>query len=760
MLDHLRQIVQDVSAAKDIQSTLDIIVARVKDAMQTEVCTVYLYDKNTDRYVFMATEGLNKQAQGRLSLTRDQGLVGLVASREEPINLDDAASHRAYKLLPDIGEEEFNAFLGTPIIHHREVLGVLVVQQRQRRKFDESEEAFLITVAAQLAGVIAHAKVVGAITPFERTGNQQNNDVRFRGIACANGIGMAEAVIINPSADLTAIPERRCENPEQEIAFFHKSLATVKTDMQSLRDRFAERLAKQETALFDVYLQMLDDNALGGEIEVRIEQGLSAASAVSEVVLSHIATFEGMDDPYLRERAIDIKDLGQRLMAYLQRVEHQHYDFESPRILIAEELTASILAEVPKGMLAGIATVRGTSNSHVAILARSMGIPTVMGLKSLPLKKLHEKALIIDGYNGELIANASDATCQRYENFQQEERLVDRGLEQYKDLPCKTTDGQEISLQVNAGIISDAERALSLGAEGVGLYRTEIQFLISERFPSEEEQRVAYRRQLEAFHPRPVTMRCLDIGGDKALPYFPIEESNPFLGWRGMRVTLDHPEIFIVQIRAMLKANANLGNLQILLPMVTQLSELGDARNLIMRAHSELVQEIPNLPLPKIGVMVEVPSAVYQIDTFARCCDFISLGSNDLTQYLLAVDRNNPRVSTLYNHYHPAVLQACYQVAQACNHAEIPSSICGELAADPAAAVLLMAMGFNSLSMSSSNLLRVKSLLRFITMDDAKRLLRGVLKLDNAQDIQDYLQRNLEDIAITPLFQGVREQSK
>ncbi len=756
MLDSLRQIVQDVSAAKDVQSALDIIVARVREAVHTEVCTVYLYDKQSDRYVFMATEGLNKQAQGRLSLARDQGLVGLVAKREEPINLDDAASHRAYKLLPDIGEEEFNAFLGTPIIHHREVLGVLVIQQRERRKFDESEEAFLVTVAAQLAGVIAHAQAVGSITPFDRhRANEQ--DIHFKGIPCAPGIAIADTLLINPRADLSAVPERRCDDIDQEVAFFTDCLNTVKVDIAALRERFSAHLARQEAALFDVYLQMLDDNALGGEIISRIRQGLSAQTAVADVVSSHIDTFQRMDDAYLKERAVDVKDLGQRILGYLQRAKPQQYEFDQPRIIMGDELTASLLAEISRDNIAGIITKQGSSNSHVAILARSMGIPTVMGLKHLPLKRLDGKTVILDGYNGELIANASDATKTRFDNFRSEEILVDRGLEQFKTLPCCTTDGHAISLQVNAGIVSDPLRSLDRGAEGVGLYRTEIQFLVSDRFPSEEEQRQVYRKQLEAFYPKPVTMRCLDIGGDKALPYFPIEESNPFLGWRGLRVTLDHPEIFIVQIRAMLTANHGLGNLKILLPMVTQLSELEDARTLIQRAHSELAQELPGLVMPQIGIMVEVPSAVYQADLFARRCDFISLGSNDLTQYLLAVDRNNPRVSNLYNHYHPAVLKACAEVARACRQANIPVSICGELAGDPAAAVLLMAMGFDTLSMSSANLLRVKSLIRFITLADAERLLNGVLKLDNAKDIQDYLKRNLQDIAITPLFQGVRE---
>ncbi|NRB37741.1 MAG: phosphoenolpyruvate--protein phosphotransferase [Pseudomonadales bacterium] len=754
MLETLRHIVQEVSAAEDVQSALDVIVSRVKEAMKTEVCSVYLRDKNSDRLVFMATDGLNKQAEGRLSLAKDQGLVGLVAKREEPINLDHASDHPAYKYLPDTGEEAFESFMGSPIIHHREVLGVLVVQQSKSRKFDELEESFLVTIAAQLAGVIAAAQVTGAIQPFKHASFQKN--IQFKGSAGAPGVSVATGVVIHHASDLQAVPDKSCENIEEEVDFFRDCLEQVRQDIARLQEKFVKRIAKQEAALFNVYLQMLDDSAIGDEIIKKIvEDRRCAQSALADVIMSHVRNFELMDDAYLRERAVDVKDMGLRILAYLQEAEPTKHEYDEPVILIGEELTASMLGEVPRDKLVGLVSVKGSNNSHVAILARSMNIPTVMGVEGLPIHKLNGLPLIVDGYHGHVIANASDNIRQRYLDFQEEEKLVNKGLELLRDLPCETLDKYRLPLLVNTGLMTDVMRSLEQGAEGVGLFRSEIPFLLNDGFPSEEEQRDIYRTHLEVFYPRPVTMRSLDIGGDKSLPYFPIKEENPFLGWRGIRVTLDHPEIFLVQIRAMLKANEGLGNLQILLPMISGVGELEESLELIHRAHNELLLDGLETPLPKIGVMIEVPSAVYQMRDLAKRADFFSVGSNDLTQYLLAVDRNNSRVSRLYSHYHPAVLRACYIVAQEAKKAGKPVSICGEAAGDPIAAVLFLAMGFDALSMGAANIPRVKSMIRFIEYPHAKKILNAVLSLDNTQDIEDYLHRNLHDISITPVLKPI-----
>jgi phosphotransferase system enzyme I (PtsP) len=313
-----------------------------------------------------------------------------------------------------------------------------------------------------------------------------------------------------------------------------------------------------------------------------------------------------------------------------------------------------------------------------------------------------------------------------------------------------------VPVWVNTGLMADVARSLDRGAEGVGLYRTEVPFLLRERFPSEEEQRAIYREQLEAFAPMPVTMRTLDIGGDKSLPYFPIEEDNPFLGWRGIRITLDHPELFLVQVRAMMKANAGLNNLRIMLPMISSVPELEEALELLYRAHDELVEELGfELELPKVGVMVEVPAAVYQARELARRVDFLSVGSNDLTQYLLAVDRNNARVADLYHAFHPAVLRALKSVVED-GHAENKTvGICGELAGDPGAAILLIAMGYDVLSMNATNLPKVKAVIRNISYQQAGEILEEAMSLDSSRHVEEMLEDKLNQAGVKRILRPV-----
>lgn len=755
MLESLRSIVQEVNAADDLQSVLDVTVAQVKSTMGTEVCSIYLREPTLHRFIFSATEGLNKSFVGRISMASDEGLVGQVAQREEPINLEDAESHPSFLYMPGIGEERFSSFLGVPIIHQREVLGVLIVQQQQRRRFDEEEEAFLVTVSAQLAGVIAHAQATGSIVSREE-GQERPKSAKFRGIPGAPGIAIGHSVVASLPADLHSVPNRRCENVADELAYFHRCLQAVRDEMKQLGEKLASRLAPQERALFDVYVRMLDDNALASEVDERINRGEWAQGAWSAVILKHVRSFGVMEDPYLKERASDVKDLGRRVLASLQASNPAPVTYPDRTILVGEELTAAMLGEVPQEKLVGLVSVRGSGNSHVAILARSMGIPTVMGAVDFPYTKLEGSELVVDGYNGHVYFNPSPELYHRFQVISEEEAELAKGLEQLKDLPCVTTDDHRVPLWVNTGLQSDIARSLDRGAEGVGLYRTEVPFLLRERFPSEEEQRKIYREQLEAFAPMQVTMRTLDVGGDKSLSYFPIEEDNPFLGWRGIRVTLDHPEIFLVQVRAMMKANAGLNNLRIMLPMISSVPELEEALELIYRAHDELVEELGfELELPAIGVMVEVPSAVYQAREFARRVSFLSVGSNDLTQYLLAVDRNNSRVADLYQAFHPAVLQALQKVATDCHMESTQVGICGEMAGDPAAAILLIAMGYDVLSMNATNLPRVKSVIRNISLQQAQAWLGQALVLESADEVREYMEAALSSAGSSRLVRPV-----
>lgn len=751
MLKVLKRIVQDVTAASHLSDALGVLVRHINKAINAEAVSVYLIDSKNAEYVLIATEGLNPQAQFRVRIGLDQGLIGLIGRREEPINLKDALLHPEFYHSPLLGEGHLNAFLGVPIIQHRKLYGVLVVQQAESRAFDDEEESFLITLAAQLGGIIAHADATGELAQLTLPKSLglaavEAAPVALVGVGSVPGIGIGTAVVVYPPADIDAVPHRVVEDLEEEIQVFYRALEATREDMQRLSKRMKSTVAEEELALFDVYVRILDDDSLGIEVEQAIrEEQLSAQVALATVIKKHIAQFEGMEDDYLRERASDFRDLGRRVLAELQRSQKEEISYPKRTILVGEDITAAALAEVPEGHLAAVVSARGSNNSHVAILGRALGVPTVMGVRGLKLETLSRRALIVDGYYGQVYVSPSKSVLSEFKQLAQEEQELNQSLVSLRDKPAETTDNYRVSLQVNTGLAMDAGLSMSVGAEGVGLYRSEVPFMSRDHFPSEDEQTIIYRQILKAFAPRLVTMRTLDIGGDKTLPYFPVEEDNPYLGWRGIRITLDHPDVFLIQVRAMMRASEELNNLRIMLPMITNLSEVEEAIYLINQAFHELLEEGCAIEKPKIGVMIEVPAAAYLAREMAKRVDFLSVGSNDLTQYLLAVDRNNARVAGLYDALHPAMLRLLLKVVEGGHAAGVEVSICGEMASDPLAVILLIAMGFDTLSMNSAGLPRVKWIIRNFAIANARKILAEVLELEHPGEIRFHLQKALEE---------------
>ncbi len=730
-LDTLRRIVQEINASTSLHESLDIMVNHVAEAMHVDVCSIYLLDERNQRYLLMASKGLNPDSVGHVSLHTSEGLVGLVGQREEIVNLDNAPKHERFMYLPETGEEIYNSFLGVPVMYRRKVMGVLVVQNKESQDFSEAAESFLVTLCAQLSGVIAHAHAVGNIDVFRKPSNLPAYKT-FQGVPGSGGIALGRAVILYPPADLAAVPDREADDISEELELLDRALTSVRDEIKSLDDKMQDALMAEERALFSVFLRMLDENALPAEIKEQIRDGNWAQGAVRIVIDNHIDLFEQMEDDYLRERAADLKDLGRRILAYLQEADSSHRELTDESILIGEEISTAALVELPVDKIAAIVTTEGAMNSHMVIVARALGIPTVVGVTELPINTLDDVEMIVDAHQGRVFINPPRRLRSRYKEIQKEEELIAKDLKQYETKDAITPDGMAVKLFVNTGLMIDVVRGVQRGAKGVGLYRSEIPFMLRDRFPGEEEQRAIYRQQLSHFANKPVVMRTLDIGADKDLPYFSIEEENSALGWRGIRFTLDHPEIFSSQIRAMLKASIGLNNLHILLPMVTSVSEVEEALYLLERDWVAVQEEEQvKITKPKIGIMVEVPSVLLQIEEFAELVDFFSVGSNDLTQYLLAVDRNNPRVANVYSHFHPAVLRALTRLVKECHKYNKPVSICGEMAGDPLSAILLMAMGFNTLSMSSSNILRVRKAICHIPMTDAVELLDRALKMSN-----------------------------
>jgi phosphotransferase system enzyme I (PtsP) len=756
MLTILRQIIQEVSGAEDFKEALEMMVKRIANALATQACSIFLLDRHRGEYVLVATQGLNPNAVGKVRVPLDKGLIGLVGEREEPINLDDAAKHPHFLHVEEIREEIYRAFLGVPMIYHRQVLGVLVVQQEEQRRYDESEEAFLVTLATQLAAIIAHADATGALTKLFEDSKEKPSELVYAGVPGAPGIGMGTGVVIYIPYDLDSVPDREPDDVEAEIQLLNEAFATVREDLRLMEERLYPSLPAEERALFTVYQRILDSSDLGKEVAEYIAAGNWAPGALRESIQNHVRLLESLDNEYMRERSADIKDLGLRVLACLQKNTRSTPRYSEKTILIGESLTPADLAEVPEGCLAGVISVRGSANSHVAILARAMKVPTIMGVSEAPIHELQDKELIVDGYYGQVHVSPAANLCAEFSRLIQEEQKLDATLEKVRDLPAMTKDGYRMGLMVNAGLGADISLSLAAGAEGVGLYRTEIPFLMRDRFPSAEEQRIIYRQLLASFAPRPVIIRTLDVGGDKPLPYFPIKEDNPFLGWRGIRITLDHPEIFLAQVRAMMRASEGLDNMRIMLPMITDISEVDEALRLMRKAYAEVCEGGCNIDMPQVGVMIEVPSAVYQARALAKRVDFLSVGSNDLTQYILAVDRNNTRVANLYDSLHPAVLRALIQVVESGHQEGKHVSICGEMAGDPVAIILLLAMGFDSLSMNASSVGRVRWIIRHITKKKAARLLHEVLGMENAVMIRCHMELALERAGMGNLIRAGR----
>ena len=749
VLDNLRRITQELSDATSLDAALDIVVHRVKECLAVDVCSVYLSDASGANCILMATDGLDPKAVGRIQLGQREGLVSMVLESGQPFGTSNAQQHPRFRYFPEYGEEAYHAFLGVPIVRYRRVLGVLAVRQTNDRTFTDAEEAFLLTVAGELAGLI-HSSTAGA--PKLSGQETARAPMVLTGIKAAPGAGVGMAVLPSPAAELESVPDRGIEDPATEEAVFRQAVAAVQLELRASGERMAARVPTEAHAMFQVYAALLDDEEMFADTIERIRAGNWAPGALRATIADHARAFEKMDAPYLRARAEDIRGLGRRVMLRLQSRAVSPGQYPEHCVLVGEEISIARIADVPIERLAGIVCTRGSPFSHAAILARTLRIPAVMDIGNVPIARLEGRQLLVDGYQGRVFVEPSPAVLDEFERLIKREKDQTKELEVLRDSPAETPDGARISLQANAGLLSDLVPALEVGAEGIGLYRTEFTFMVHDAFPDEDAQTRVYAGVLAAFAPRPVTMRTLDVGGDKALPYFPVAEDNALLGWRGIRLTLDNPGIFLIQLRAMLRANAMHGNLQLLLPMISTCGEVDQARELMKRAFGELVQSGQSARQPPLGVMLEVPAAILQISDLAKRVDFFSIGTNDLTQYLLAVDRNNARVAGRYDSLHPAVLRAIDHAVGRARDLGKPLSVCGEMAGEPESAILLMGMGVETLSMASPSLPRVKLALRTFTRQHARELSAEALRAEDAATVHRILVDAFERAGLSSLL--------
>jgi phosphotransferase system enzyme I (PtsP) len=631
-------------------------------------------------------------------------------------------------------------------------MGVLIVQRMEADVFTENESSFLVTIAAQLAGVINHAAIDGSVRKLLDEGAREAQFLQ--GIPGASGVVVGTIAIASPGATFESLPDRPVTDSASEAEAFRTAVAKVQEELRSGGAQLTAELPAEERALFDAYVMLAGSDSLVSGTVQRIEAGNWGPGALRDTIAEHAAIFEQMEDPYLRARAEDIRAIGRQILVHLQPDAGAPKAYPDQCVLFGEEISVAEIAAVPTACLAGIVCTRGSTLSHTAILARGLGVPAVMGLGELSLGPLDGREVAVDGYQGRVYIQPSASVRDEYRRLAAEEAALTKGLEGLRDLPAQTPDGARVALYVNGGLLADIPAAFDTGAEGVGLYRTEFAFMARDSFPGEDEQYRTYRKALMLFAPKPVTMRTLDVGGDKPLPYFTIEEANPFLGWRGIRVTLDHPEILLTQLRAMLRANAGLGNLRVLLPMVSKMVEVDKAIELLDHAHRELLEEGRSSSKPLLGVMIETPATLYQIAALVRRVDFFSIGTNDLTQYLLVVDRNNARVASLFDSLHPAVLCAINQVVEESHRWGKSVSVCGEMAGDPAAALLLLGMGVESLSMPGPDLPRVKRVIRTFSQVQARQLVDRTLRLEDASEVRGVLTDALDQAGLGGLVRA------
>ncbi|MCX8956887.1 phosphoenolpyruvate--protein phosphotransferase [Erwinia psidii] len=748
MLTQLREIVEKVAGAPRLNDALDILVNEICLAMETEVCSVYLADHDRRCYYLMATRGLKKPRGRTVALAFDEGIVGLVGRLAEPINLADAQAHPSFKYVPSVKEERFRSFLGAPIISRRQLLGVLVVQQREHRQFDESEESFLVTLATQMATILSQSQLNALFGQYRQT--------RIRALAAAPGVAVATGWLDSTQPSLDNVFAASTLDTVRERERLSLAMDEAAGEFRRFSKRFTASVQKESAAIFDLYSHLLSDNRLKKDLYAKIDAGSVAEWAVKTVIEKFAAQFASLQDNYLRERAGDLRVLGQRLLFHLDDSMQSTNSWPEQFVLVADELTATTLAELPHDRLVGVVVRDGAANSHAAIMVRAMGIPTVMGVDAQP-ELLNGRLLIVDGYRGELLVDPEPVLVHEYQRLISEEHELSKLAEDVVECPAALKSGEAVKVMLNAGLSAEHEKALGNRVDGVGLYRTEIPFMLQNGFPSEEEQVAQYQGMLQLFLDKPVTLRTLDIGADKQLPYMPISEENPCLGWRGIRLTLDQPEIFLVQVRAMLRANVASNNLSILLPMITSIDEIDEAIRLIDRAAQEVEEMLGYaIPTPRIGVMIEVPSMIFMIGHLVGRADFVSVGTNDLTQYLLAVDRNNTRVATLYDSLHPAMLRALKTIADEVKRAGIELCVCGEMAGDPSCVPLLIGLGYHHLSMNGRNVARVKYLLHHLDYADAQKLAEAGLKAQLATEVRQQVAAFMERRGLGGLIRGGR----
>ncbi len=710
----LRRLREVMAEPVSPQVRLDKIVIHIAANMVAEVCSVYVL-RADGRLELYATEGLNREAVHLTTMRSGEGLVGLIAATAEPLALSDAQHHPAFSYRPETGEEIYTSFLGVPILRGGNTLGVLVVQNRARRSYSEEEMEALQTTAMLLAEMIASGELQSLVLPGNDIAVRQPIDLK--GTPIADGVGLGHVVLHESRVIVTQIV---AEDVNYEIERLDNAIRAMRDSIDLLIER-GDMGQGEHREVLETFRLFAHDRGWLRRLREAVSSGLTAEAAVERVQNDARARLHRQTDPFMRERWHDLDELANRLLHQLtgRSLVTSHEDLPDNAIIVARAMGPAALLEYDRTKLRGLVLEDGGASSHVAIVARAIGIPVVSDIANIIDFVEQGDAIIIDGGTGDVHVRPSTDVENSYA---EKARLRASRQAQYhklRDLPATTKDGVTIELQMNAGLIIDLQHVAETGAASIGLFRTEIQFMVASQFPRMSEQILLYRSVFDAIPDKPITFRTLDIGSDKVLPYMDkVEEENPALGWRAIRLGLDRPGLLRSQLRAMLRAGAG-RQLRIMFPMIATVEEFAAAKRLVDREIAHLTRHKYEPPSElKIGVMVEVPSLLWQLDEICARADFLSVGSNDLVQYMYAADRDNPRVAKRFDNLSAPILRALKSVAEKANEAKKPLTLCGEMGGRPLEAIVLVALGYRGLSMSPASIGPVKAAI--LAMDFAK----------------------------------------
>jgi phosphotransferase system enzyme I (PtsP) len=734
LLRRLREVMAEPVSAQD---RLDKIVVLIAANMVAEVCSVYVLRVDATLELY-ATEGLNRQAVHQTVLRSDEGLVGLVASEANAINLSDAQAHPAFSYRPETGEEIYHSFLGVPVLRAGNTLGVLVVQNRARRTYSEEEVEALQTTAMVLAEMIASGELSALALPGAEPAARRT--LHLSGTALNDGIALGHVVLHEPRVVITNFI---ADDPAKERRRLEAAVTTLRADLDAMLEHGDVAEGGEHRDVLEAYRMFAHDRGWVHKLEEAVSTGLTAEAAVERVQSDTRARMLRQTDPYLRERLHDLDDLANRLLRQLLGRDHAPSRENLPEnaIIVARSMGPAALLDYDRKRLRGVILEESGPTSHVAIVARALGIAAVGEVSNAIGLVDPGDAIIVDGAQGEVhIRPAPDLEAAYVERV----RLRARRQQQYfalRDKPCVTRDGEEVTLLINAGLLVDLPHIAETGAAGIGLFRTELQFMVASQFPRTGEQLALYRAVLDASAGRPVTFRTLDIGGDKVLPYMRnVEEENPALGWRAIRLGLDRPALLRSQIRALLRAASN-RELKLMFPMVTAVDEFDQAKELVERELTYLRRHGHKLPeRVEVGTMVEVPALLYQLDELLDRVDFLSVGSNDLAQFLFAVDRGNPRVNTRFDELSIPMLRALKSIVEAGLAHGKPVTLCGEMASKTIGALALIALGYRKLSLAPSAVGPVKAMALELDAGKARAVVNALVsQKDGAGSIREAL---------------------